>query len=43
MWRKGTGFDIYVGKYLEHWEGPFPTFRPNEDFYSEENGEIISD
>lgn len=37
IWGKGTGFDVYVGNDLEQWEGPFPVFRPQEDFYSEEN------
>src|SRR5690625_1952327 len=37
IWGKGTGFDAYVGTDLENWEGPFPIFRPTEDFYSEEN------
>ncbi|MGG1518693.1 glycoside hydrolase family 43 protein [Paenibacillus oryzisoli] len=37
IWGKGTGFDVYVGTDLEHWEGPFPVFRPGEDFFSEEN------
>src|SRR5690625_2081702 len=37
IWGKGTGFDVYVGTDLENWEGPFPVFRPTEDFYSDEN------
>lgn len=37
IWGKGTGFDVYVGRDLEHWEGPFPAFRPNEAFWSDEN------
>jgi arabinan endo-1,5-alpha-L-arabinosidase len=37
IWGKGTGFDVYIGEDLENWEGPYPVFRPNEDFYSEEN------
>ena len=37
IWGKGTGFDVYIGEDLENWEGPFPVFRPEEDFYSEEN------
>lgn len=37
IWGKGIGFDVYIGDDLEHWEGPFPVFRPEENFYSEEN------
>lgn len=37
IWGKGTGFDVYVGHDLEQWEGPFPVFRPGDDFYAEEN------
>ncbi len=37
IWGPGTGFDVYVGDDLEHWEGPFPVFRPDADFYAEEN------
>lgn len=37
IWGKGTGFDMYTGTDLEHWEGPFPVFRPEEGFFSEEN------
>ena len=34
IWSEGTGFDVYVGEDLQHWEGPYPVFRPKEDFYS---------
>lgn len=37
IWGKGTGFDVYIGEDLENWEGPYPVFRPDENFYSEEN------
>lgn len=37
IWGKGTGFDVWIGEDLESWEGPYPVFRPEEDFYSEEN------
>ncbi|WEG13496.1 glycoside hydrolase family 43 protein [Pullulanibacillus sp. KACC 23026] len=37
IWGKGTGFDVYVGEDLENWEGPFPVFRPEDNFYSDEN------
>ncbi|OMF25906.1 glycoside hydrolase family 43 protein [Paenibacillus sp. FSL H8-0259] len=37
IWGKGTGFDAYTSKDLEHWEGPFPVFRPEADFYAEHN------
>lgn len=37
IWGKGTGFDVYIGTDLENWEGPFPVFRANDSFYSEEN------
>lgn len=34
---KGVGFDAYYSEDLEHWEGPFPVFRPEEDFWAEKN------
>ncbi|MNI14540.1 Intracellular endo-alpha-(1-_5)-L-arabinanase [compost metagenome] len=37
IWGKGTGFNVYVGQDLEYWEGPFPVFRPRDDFYAEKN------
>ncbi|MBM7573480.1 glycoside hydrolase family 43 protein [Aquibacillus albus] len=37
IWGAGTGFDVYIGKDLENWEGPFPVFRRDDSFYSEEN------
>lgn len=37
IWGKGTGFDVYVGKDLQEWDGPFPVFRPDESFYSDTN------
>ncbi|MDF2922375.1 MAG: glycoside hydrolase [Paenibacillaceae bacterium] len=37
IWGKGTGFDVYIGSDLLEWEGPYPVFRPEADFYSEEN------
>ncbi|WNS45832.1 glycoside hydrolase family 43 protein [Paenibacillus sp. MMS20-IR301] len=37
IWGRGTGFNVYTGKDLEHWEGPFPVFRPEADFYAERN------
>ncbi|GAB2695378.1 glycoside hydrolase family 43 protein [Paenibacillus thermoaerophilus] len=37
IWGKGTGFDVYVGTDLEHWEGPYPVFRPEPGFFSDEN------
>ena len=33
----GTGFDYYVSSDLEHWEGPFPAFRPQADFWADRN------
>ncbi|MBT2289576.1 family 43 glycosylhydrolase [Paenibacillus albidus] len=37
IWGRGTGFDVYTGTDLEHWEGPFAAFRPGPDFYAEKN------
>lgn len=32
---KATGFDVYVSDDLDRWEGPFPAFRPEEDFWAD--------
>ncbi|MCL2832581.1 MAG: glycoside hydrolase family 43 protein [Treponema sp.] len=39
IWRsKGIGFDMYVSKgSLTEFDGPFPCFRPPQDFWSETN------
>lgn len=37
IWGKGVGFDVWVGEDLENWSGPYPVFRPDDDFYAEEN------
>lgn len=37
IWNEGTGFDAYVSRDLEHWEGPHPVFRPEPGFFSEKN------
>ncbi|MDG5786204.1 glycoside hydrolase family 43 protein [Evansella sp. AB-P1] len=37
IWGPGTGFDVYIGEDLENWNGPYPVFRPDEDFYSNKN------
>lgn len=37
IWGKGIGFDVYVSKDLELWEGPFTIFRPEEGFFAENN------
>jgi hypothetical protein len=39
IWRSpGTGFDVYTGKTgLSEFEGPFPAFRPPEDFWASVN------
>ncbi|TVY08547.1 glycoside hydrolase family 43 protein [Paenibacillus cremeus] len=37
IWGKGIGFDVYVGKDLNAWDGPYAAFRPEADFYAENN------
>ncbi|UOQ86755.1 glycoside hydrolase family 43 protein [Gracilibacillus salinarum] len=37
VWGKGTGFDVYTSSDLENWQGPIAAFRPDSDFYSEDN------
>lgn len=37
IWGKGTGFDAYTSNDLKSWEGPYPAFRPKEDFFSDTN------
>lgn len=32
-----NGFDVYKSKDLENWEGPIPAFRPDEDFWADQN------
>lgn len=32
-----SGFDCYTGTDLQHWEGPFPAFRPPVGFWSDRN------
>lgn len=34
---KATGFNVYVSKDLEDWEGPHPVFRPDSDFWADRN------
>lgn len=34
---KAVGFDAYVSDDLEHFEGPFPIFRPEPDFWADRN------
>lgn len=34
---EATGFDSYCSTDLEHWEGPFEAFRPEEDFWADRN------
>jgi hypothetical protein len=37
-WRApGQGFDVYVGKDLEEWDGPLPAFRPPQGFWGKKN------
>ena len=33
----GTGFDVYVGNNLKDWAGPYPGFRPKDDFWGIDN------
>jgi arabinan endo-1,5-alpha-L-arabinosidase len=38
IWQtQATGFDAYRSADLENWEGPFPAFRPEPDFWSDRN------
>ncbi|WP_166866894.1 glycoside hydrolase family 43 protein [Salinibacterium sp. ZJ70] len=38
IWRPpATGFDCYRSTDLEHWDGPFAAFRPDEGFWSDRN------
>ncbi|MFD0714182.1 glycoside hydrolase family 43 protein [Paenibacillus sp. GCM10027626] len=34
---KASGFDAYRSRDLQQWEGPFPVFRPEADFWADEN------
>ena len=33
----GVGFDTFVSDDLQNWDGPFPVFRPDENFWAQEN------
>lgn len=38
IWKgKAIGFDVYRSQDLTNWEGPFPAFRPEPDFWSDTN------
>ncbi len=38
IWKgPATGFDVYRSSDLIQWEGPFPAFRPEPDFWSDTN------
>lgn len=32
---KPQGFDVYTSQDLQHWEGPYPAFRPDSEFWSD--------
>lgn len=34
---EATGFDCYSSRDLEHWEGPFKAFRPEDGFWADRN------
>ncbi|WP_400244483.1 glycoside hydrolase family 43 protein [Niallia sp. JL1B1071] len=34
---KPDGLDVYSSDDLVNWEGPFPAFRPNKDFWADQN------
>lgn len=34
---KATGFDFYTSKDLENFQGPYPAFRPDQDFWADRN------
>lgn len=36
-WGKADGFDVFIGKDLENWEGPFEVFHRGEDFWADEH------
>jgi beta-xylosidase len=37
-WKEwGIGFDVYTSSDLENWEGPYPAFRPKDDFWGTHN------
>ncbi|MDR2150990.1 MAG: glycoside hydrolase family 43 protein [Spirochaetaceae bacterium] len=38
IWQsRGVGFDVYTSSDLTAWEGPYAAFRPEPDFWSEQN------
>ena len=36
-WGLATGFDVYCGRDLENWEGPFPCFENDGTFWADRN------
>ena len=34
---KGTGFEAYVSQDLTNWDGPYPAFRPTDNFWGKDN------
>ena len=39
IWGNGTatGFDAYISRDLENWDGPYLAFRPGDDFWGKDN------
>ncbi len=36
-WGKATGFDVYTGRDLSQWDGPFPCFENDGSFWADRN------
>ncbi len=36
-WGKATGFDVYTGRDLSQWDGPFPCFKNDGSFWADRN------
>lgn len=37
IWREGNGFDVYISRDLNDWDGPYPVFRKPDDFFADVN------
>ena len=37
IWKEGNGFDVYISRDLNDWDGPYPVFRKPDGFFADVN------